>query len=148
VQPVSILLPLPLPDTKSLRRAGAAIIRDIQLRHHETDQDTADRLGVSRGTISNVRNELSDPGALLIAKVGRVYGREAIAPYSALVDSDATDGVAEPTAELGEAVSALARARAKGTKGRLDALPAVKAAIEAASAYVASVERERLRLVS
>lgn len=43
----NVLLPFALPDTKSLRRAAANIIRDIQREHEETDQATADRLGVS-----------------------------------------------------------------------------------------------------
>lgn len=143
---VNILLPLPLPDTKSLRRAGAAIVRDIQAIHGETDQATADRLGVSRGTISNIRNETTDISALLIARVGHVYGEEAIAPYCALFTGGDGHDADKPTAELSDAVSALARA--KGIKGELDALPMVKAAIEAAQAYVATVERKRLRVVA
>ena len=37
--------------------AVANIIRDIQRDAHETDQCTADRIGVSIGTVRNARDE-------------------------------------------------------------------------------------------
>lgn len=137
----NVLLPFGLPDTKSLRRAAANIVRDIQREHEETDQETADRLGVSVGTIRNIRNEASDIGSLTIARIGAVYGEESVAPYEALY---AFHGRAqgEPMAELADAISALSKAR--GPKAKLDALPTLKAAAEALSAYITIVERERL----
>ncbi len=140
----NVLLPFAAPDTKSLRRAVAAIIRDIQHQHHETDQDTADKLGVSVGTIRNARNEAADLGALTIAKIGAIYGGEAVAPYTALWAND-TQGAPEALPALADAMAALSRA--KGPKGKMDALPAVKDCIEALGAFVTATERERLRLV-
>lgn len=141
----NVLLPFAAPDTKSLRRAVAAIIRDIQNQHHETDQDTADRLGVSVGTIRNARNEQTDLGALTIARIGAAYGAEAVAPYTALWAHE-TGNAAEAMPALADAMAALSRA--KGAKGRFDALPMVKDCIEALNAFVAETERERLRVVS
>lgn len=141
----NVLLPFALPDTKSLRRAAANIIRDIQRDREETDQQTADNLGVSVGTIRNIRNEACDIGALTIARIGAVYGEEAVAPYEALYASGG-NVAGEPMAALADAMAALARA--KGPKGQMDALPAVKDCIEALNAWALSVERTRLRVVA
>ncbi len=143
--PTNVLLPLGLPDTKSLRRAAANIVRDIQREHEETDQATADRLGVSVGTIRNIRNEACDISSLTIARIGRVYGEEAVAPYEALY-AHGHGECAEPLGLLADALGAISRA--KGPKGEFDALPTVKDAIEGLQAWALSVERKRLRLVS
>lgn len=141
----NVLLPIGLPNTKSLRAAVACIIRDIQREHHETDQDTADKLGVSIGTVRNARNEQADLGALTIAKIGAIYGADAVAPYHALYGAHA-HGIAAhdaaPISELAEAVAALTRAA--GPKARLDALPALKEASEALAGYIISLERWRV----
>ena len=77
----NVLLPIRLPTQKSLRSAVAHIIRDVQRDHSETDQCTADRLGVSIGTIRNARNESADLGAVTIARIGAVYGAAYVDPY-------------------------------------------------------------------
>lgn len=141
----NVLLPFALPDTKSLRRAAANIIRDIQREHEETDQATADRLGVSIGTIRNIRNEACDIGSLTIARIGAAYGVEAVAPYEALYAGAQCD-CSEPMAITADALAALSRA--KGPKGEMDALPAVKDCIEGLTAWVMSIERKRLRVVA
>lgn len=143
---INVLLPLGLPDTKSLRRAAANILRDVQREHEHTDQQTADALGVSIGTIRNIRNEQSDISSLTLARVGAVYGKEAVRPYLALLDREPTDDTPAPLPALGDAVAALSRAR--GLKGELDALPAIKEAVEALNAFVSRTERKRLRVVS
>lgn len=141
----NVLLPIGLPNTKSLRAAVACIIRDIQREHHETDQDTADKLGVSVGTVRNARNEQADLGALTIAKIGAIYGAEAVAPYNALYGATAhglATHDAAPLSELADALSALTKA--DGPKARLDTLPALKAAAEAIGGYIISLERWRI----
>jgi len=92
----NVLLPFGLPDTKSLRRAAANILRDIQRDNEETDQCTADKLGVSVGTIRNIRNEMGDISSLTLAKIGRVYGEAALKPYEALYAGPADDGDSAP----------------------------------------------------
>lgn len=141
----NVLLPLYLPDTKSLRRAAANIIRDIQRDHEETDQQTADNLGVSVGTIRNIRNEAADIGSLVLAKIGARYGEETLAPYHALYVGDPGD-CAEPLSLMADAMAAIARA--KGPKAEFDALPAVKDAVEALTAWTMTIERKRLRAVA
>ena len=145
--PGKVLLPVPLPCTKSLRAAVSAIIRDIQHSHHELDQETADRLGVSVGTVGNARNEKADLGALTIAKIGLLYGPEAVAPYNALYGATAHathPSACDPLPELGRAIAALAAIRNGSPKDRLDALPVLKAASAALDAYIASIETLRL----
>lgn len=140
----NVLLPMPMPTHKALRAAVANIIRDIQAQHRETDQDTADRLGVSVGTVRNARNEAADLAALTIAKIGAIYGAEAVAPYNALYGAHA-HGVAAcdaaPIAELANAIAALTQAI--GPKARMDALPVLKAASEKLDAYLISLEQWR-----
>jgi len=80
----NVLLPMCLPTQKSLRAAIASIIREIQAQTRETDQDTADKLGCSVGTIRNARNETADLNAATIARIGAIYGGEHLDPYSAL----------------------------------------------------------------
>lgn len=141
----NVLLPLGLPDTEALKKASAAIIRDIQREHDETDQKTADRLGVHKNTIAAARNEVSPLGALTIAKIGVAYGADAVAPYNALYGATA-HGIAAsdaaPLVELSEALAALHRAQ--GPKARLDTLPTLKAAAEALAAYIMALEQWRL----
>lgn len=141
----TVLLPLMLPTQKQLRGAVAAIIRDIQNRHGETDQCTADRLGISIGTIRTARNEAADLNALTIARIGAIYGAEAVAPYNALYGATA-HGIAAsdaaPLAELSEALCALHKAH--GPKARLDTLPTLKEAQAALAAYIVSIEQWRV----
>ena len=70
----------PLTQT-SMRDAISGIIRTIQLDTRESDQDMADRLGVSSGTIANARNGRGDLNAFTILKVGAVYGVHRLDPW-------------------------------------------------------------------
>lgn len=141
----NVLLPLMLPTQKQLRAAVAAIIRDIQHRHGESDQCTADRVGISVGTIRNARDEKTDLNALSIAKIGAIYGADAVAPYNALYGATAHGVAASDAAPLTEMADALAALmRAGGPKARLDALPTLRAALDAMGAYVVTLERWKI----
>ena len=142
--PHNVLLPLLCPDTAALRKAVAAIIRDVQRDFDETDQKTADRLGVHKNTIANARNEMGDLGALTIARIGSIYGVEAVAPYHALYGAHAHGIAASDAAPLNALAEALAALTgATGPKARLDALPTLKAAAEQLGSYVVSLEQFR-----
>lgn len=151
----NVLLPMAFPTQKALRAAVAQIIRDIQRDHGETDQETADRIGVSVGTVRNARNEETDLNALTIAKIGLVYGCHAVDPYNALYgatakprDPDDTD----PLAHLAKAVSTICDMRSvtspsgpvETPKERLDALPMLRDARRSLDAYIASIEKLRV----
>lgn len=137
----NVLLPFMVPNTKLLRGAVANIIRDIQLSNAETDQDTADKLGVSSGTIRNARNEQADLGALTIAKIGAIYGEEAVEPYHALYRS-AHNTDAAPVGPLAKAIAALSAGN--NHRDRLAALPALKEAAAALDGCISQIERVRL----
>lgn len=140
----NVLLPLMAPDTAALRKAVAAIIRDVQRQFDETDQKTADRLGCYKNTIANARNEAGDLAALTIARIGSLYGVEAVAPYHALYGAHAHGIAASDAAPLNElAMAVAALTGATGPKARLDTLPTLKTAAEALGAYVISLEQWR-----
>jgi hypothetical protein len=150
----NVLLPLAFPTQKALRAAVAEIIREIQREHRETDQCTADRIGVSIGTIRNARNEETDLNALTIAKIGMVYGCHAVDPYNALYGATAsprTPDDTDPLAHMAHAVATLCdmrRADSPGGKSetpkeRLDALPVLREARRSHDAHIAGIEKLR-----
>lgn len=151
----NVLLPLKLPTQKELRAAVANMIRDIQREHGETDQDTADRLGVSIGTVRNARNESADLNALTIARIGAVYGPHYVNPYNGLYGATATPvqkASDDPLCHLARAVSTICDMRCPDGPGgavelpkeKLDALPALRAARASLDSYIAGIERLRL----
>lgn len=141
----NVLLPLTFPDTAQLRKAVAAIIRDIQRDHGETDQATADKLGVHKNTIASARNEQADLGALTIARIGAVYGPQAVEPYHALYGATAHGAALNDAAPLTELADALAvLMKAAGPKARLDTLPTLKTAAASLNGYIIAMERWRL----
>jgi DNA-binding XRE family transcriptional regulator len=73
-----------LPTRNELRAAIAKVIRRIQAEHGETDEMTAQSVGVSVGTIANARNEKTDLNAVTIASIGKRYGPDALDPYTKL----------------------------------------------------------------
>lgn len=73
----------------SYRNVVAGIIRCIQARHSESDQDTADRLGCSAATIGNARNEKGDLSAITLLRIGKEYGLDAISPALHLIGGKA-----------------------------------------------------------
>lgn len=148
----SVLLPIALPTQSSLRHAVAGIIRAVQLDHKLTDEEMADAIGVSAGTIANARNEKSDLNAATIARIGHRYGAERLDPYAALygarnVPLDAEAGDALPS--LSGAVHRLAVAQSPTSKGGpalvhdelLDMLPELREAQRAINALICRAER-------
>ncbi len=100
------LLPMRLPTRNELRDALAQIIRSVQSEHRLTDEALADVLGVSKGTIANVRNERTDLNQETIAKLGARFGPECLDPWSACfggrnVPREASDGRISLTAVTG-----------------------------------------------
>lgn len=151
----NVLLPMRLPTQRELRSAVSAIVRDIQRDHRETDQDTADRLGISIGTVRNARNETADLSALTIAKIGAIYGPDTVNPYNALYGATASAVSAEsddPLCHLAKAVSTICDMRCPSGPGgtvelpkeKLDALPTLRAARASLDAYIAGIEKLRL----
>lgn len=151
----NVLLPFAAPTQKSLRAAVANIIRDIQRDRHETDQCTADNLGVSIGTIRNARNETADLGAVTIARIGHQYGAHYVDPYHRLYGACAQSlqmSQSDPLAPLAESVATLCRMRSQDSEGgrnetpkeQLDALPILKSAARELTAYIASIESLRV----
>src|SRR5690606_13990892 len=150
----NVLLPMRLPTQKCLRAAVADIVRDIQRDHGETDQCTADRLGISIGTVRNARNEQADLNALTIARIGAIYGPSYVDPYNALYGATATlrePKHEDPLAPLARAVATTcdmrredsAGGRTETPKQLLDALAEWKAAGASIDSYLASIERLR-----
>lgn len=95
----NVLLFDALPTRNKLREAVAKIIRAIQHSASETDETTADKIGVSVGTIRNARNAQTDLNAVTIARIGAIYGEHVLDPYTALygarnVPIEAADDVA------------------------------------------------------
>lgn len=100
------LLPMSLPTRNDLRSALAQIVRSVQSQHGLTDEALADLLGVSDGTIRNVRNERTDLNQETIAKLGARFGPECLDPWSACfggrnVPKEAGDGRVSLTAVTG-----------------------------------------------
>lgn len=100
------LLPMAMPTRKDLRAALAQVVRSVQAQHQLTDEALADVLGVSDGTIRNVRNERTDLNQETIAKLGKRFGPECLDPWSACfggrnVPKDPTDQRVSLTAITG-----------------------------------------------
>lgn len=151
----NVLLPMAMPTQSSLRSAVGNMIRDIQRDNRETDQDTADKLGVSKGTIVNARNGATDLNALTIARIGAVYGSHYVDPYHALYGATASPvqkASDDPLCHLARAVSTICDMRCPDGPGgmvempkeKLDALPTLRAARASLDAYIAGIEKLRL----
>jgi hypothetical protein len=80
----NVLLPVALPTRNELRTALAQVVRAVQSEHHLTDEALADLIGVSNGTIANVRNERTDLNQESIARLGKRFGPECLDPWSAV----------------------------------------------------------------
>lgn len=150
----NVLLPMAMPTQSSLRAAVANIIRDVQRDHQEHDQDTADRLGISKGTVQNARNSATDLNALTIARIGVVYGAHYLDPYNALYGATATPierETSDPLCHMAKAVSAICDMRCPDGPGgvvempteKLNALPTLRRARASLDAYIASIEKLR-----
>lgn len=151
----NVLLPMRLPTQSALRSAVGNMMRDIQRDHSETDQDTADRLGVSKGTIVNARNGTTDLNALTIARIGAVYGAGYVNPYNALYGATASamaKDTQDPLCHLARAVTSICEMRCPDGPGGvietpkelMDALPDLRAARSALDGFIARIEKLRL----
>lgn len=151
---INVMFPISLPTQSSLRGAVATIVRDIQRAADETDQDTADKLGVSAGTIANARNGKADLNAATLAKIGAIYGAHTVDPYHALYGARAERLVlsqTDPLAAIASAVSSICQMRRPDSEGgrietpkeQLDALPVLKEAARDLTAYIATIEKMR-----
>lgn len=148
-------LPLALPTQKLLRGAVATMIRDVQRDYGETDQETADQLGISDGTVRNARNERADLNAVTIARIGARYGAHYVDPYHRLYGARAENidrKTSDPLTPLAEAVATICRMRSPTSPGgvielpkeRLDSLPMLKEAYRELGAYIADIEALRV----
>lgn len=138
-----ISLPLLCPDTTSLRSAASAILADIHRDTGESYEQIGKRLEVHKNTVASWANQLNDIGALNLAKLGAIYGKEYLRPYETLYESPAEQGT-NPLPELALAVSTLANMDKGTPKQKLDALPVLKQAMAALDACIAEYERLRL----
>ena len=148
----NVMLPIPLPTQSSLRRAVAGIIRSVQLDYHLTDEEMADEIGVSAGTIANGRNEKSDLNAATIARIGHRYGAERLDPYAALYgarnvpiqaeEADALPSLTGAVHRLAVAQSPTSRGGAKVLHDELlEMLPELREAQKAINALICRAER-------
>lgn len=148
----NVLLPLALPTQSSLRGAVAKIIAAVQRDHELTDEELADELHVSAGTVANARNRKADLNAATIAKIGVRFGAERLDPYAALygarnVPLAVSHGDALPS--LSASVHRLAVAQSPQSPGGvalthdelLDMLPDLQAAVAALNALIVRAER-------
>lgn len=149
----NVLLPMRLPTRKDLRAALAQVIRSIQSQHRLTDEALADEVGVSTGTIANVRNERTDLNQETIAKLGARFGPECLDPWSACfggrnVPKDATEGRVSLTAVTGS-LHKLSVATDEDSPGKeaithcelADMLPDLKATQRLVNSLIARAER-------
>lgn len=148
----NVLLPVPMPTRNSLRKAVAQIIRRVQLENALTDEELAETLAVSVGTIRNARNGETDLNAATIARIGACFGAEALDPYAKLygarnVPLDTKDADALPS--LSGAVHRLAVAQSPASPGGpkvlhdelLEMLPELREAQRAINALICRAER-------
>ena len=154
-RPTNVLLPMSLPTQSSLRAAVGNIIRDCQRDAGDTDQDTADKLGVSKGTVVNARNGTTDLNALTIARIGVVYGASYLDPYNGLYGATAKPvetATDDPLCHLARAVTRICDMRCPDGPGGatetpkelLDALPDMRKARAALDGLISRTEKMRL----
>lgn len=148
----NVLLPMAMPTQKSLRAAVAKIIRSVQADHDLTDEELADEVGISVGTVRNARNEVTDLNAASIARIGARWGAERLDPYAALygarnVPLTTSDEDALPS--MTAAVHRLAVAQSTASPGGksithcelAEMIPDLRAAQAAINALIVRAER-------
>jgi len=141
--------------TGSYRRAVAEIIRGLQLAHHLTDLDFAEKVGCSIGTVRNARNEESDLGAIWLTRIEATFGTGSIDPWLRLGGSRCAPIESDPNADAmpttTAAIHKLAVARSPGSPGGevithselLEMEGAIDAAIKALTALKCRAEKAR-----
>lgn len=148
----SVVTLLALPTQKALRTAVAKIIRRVQLDAHLTDEELADELCISIGTVRNARNEQTDLNATTIARIGAKFGAEVLDPYAALygarnvpIEVEEVDALPSLTGAVHRLAVAQTPSSPGGTKLHhtelLDMLPDLRAAQAAINALLVRAER-------
>lgn len=74
MSPGSVLACRSLPTSKSYQGAVAKIVRRLKLQHGLSDQELADKIGVSRGTIRNADGCKGDLGAVALLRLEHTFG--------------------------------------------------------------------------
>lgn len=69
----------------SMLAAVSSIIVGAQADTGDTDQDMADKLGCSVGTVANARNRKAAMNMLTVMKIGEIYGLDRLAPLMHLI---------------------------------------------------------------
>lgn len=69
----------------SYRAVVASIINAIKAETGDSDQDIADKLGCSKGTINNASNKVGDLSPVTMLKLGKKYGLHRLQPIAALI---------------------------------------------------------------
>lgn len=149
----NVFLPMAMPTRNSLRAALAQVVRAVQSEHNLTDEALADLLGVSNGTVANVRNERTDLNQETIAKLGARFGPECLDPWSACfggrnVPKEAGEGRVSLTAVTGSLhkLSLATDAESPGKESithleLADMLPDLKATQRLVNSLIARAER-------
>lgn len=68
------------PTGRTYRSAVAQVVREIKAAHRLNNEQLAERVGVSEGTIYNAENENGDLAAVTLLNLAFSFGEEAIAP--------------------------------------------------------------------
>jgi transcriptional regulator with XRE-family HTH domain len=74
------------------RNAVAQIVKEIQLEHDLDDEQLAERLGCSEGTVANARNKRGNLDPVTMLNMGALYGGQVrLRPVLALVNGSAPE---------------------------------------------------------
>jgi hypothetical protein len=88
------------PVTQSSYRAVVAgIINAIKAETGDSDQDVADRLGVSAATVNNASNKRGDLSPVTMLQLGRVYGLTRLQPVAAMLQAKLSPAAAVCTSD-------------------------------------------------
>lgn len=89
MQPGNVLPRRSRPTRNSYRSAVKKIILDLQAKFGLSDPEFAERVGCSKETIANVRNERNNLDAVTLANIEYEFGAGSIDPFLALGGSRA-----------------------------------------------------------
>jgi transcriptional regulator with XRE-family HTH domain len=109
------------PTKKSYRAAIKRIVLDLQAQHGLNDEELAERVGCSSGTIANARKEQNNLDGVTLASVEFEFGPGAIDPFLALGMSRGVpqgahcDTDPNPALKLSEALTALIATQQPGS---------------------------------
>ena len=101
------------PTKKSYRAAVKRIILAIQADHDLNDEELAERLACSAGTVANARKEQNNLDGVTLASIEFEFGPGAIDPFMALGNSRAVpegahcDSDPNPALKVSEALTAI-----------------------------------------